>query len=266
MTGDEHSFGIPSGSALRQLLGAMDTRLGEMPEPQLQSLLTELQQSLVAPQSREATLVNPHCARDASLPPEPRWQDRVIIEQIPPHARVLDLGCGEGWLLSQLKRTKGIDGQGVELSAEEVFRSVQRGVNVLQCDLDEGLKGFADQSFDYVVLEETLQTLHHPLRILTEILRVGRRGIVTFPNFGYWRVRLDLAVRGRMPVTERLPHRWYDTPNIHLLCLSDFLDWARQQQIRLVDAKVLADGQVRPMNGDDGLYAQEVLIVFEKNS
>jgi methionine biosynthesis protein MetW len=194
-----------------------------------------------------------------------RWQDELIGHQIPKGARVLDLGCGSGQLLAELIELKQVNGQGVELDDEAVFQCVARGVPVLQTDLEHGLKGFGDQAFDYVILEETLQTLQRPVEVLREMLRVGRRGLVSFPNFAYWRVRLDLGVRGRMPVTEWLPHRWYDTPNIHLFTLQDFLDWAEEDGVRIVQGWVLVEGQVRALGREDNLYAEEALVVIEKN-
>ena len=115
-----------------------------------------------------------------------------------------------------------------------------------------------------MVLEETLQTLRRPVELLQEMLRVGKRGIVSFPNFGFWKVRLDLLLRGQMPVTERLPYRWYDTPNIHLLCLQDFLDWVHQHQVKVAEAHVFAEGKVRPMQEGDNLYAEQCLLVVER--
>mgnify|MGYP000044185714 CR=1 FL=1 len=193
-----------------------------------------------------------------------RWQDELLCRQIPEGARVLDLGCGSGQLLADLIERKRVNGQGVERDAEAVFQCVARGVPVLQTDLDHGLKGFGDQAFDYVILEETLQTLQRPVEVLREMLRVGRRGLVSFPNFAYWRVRLDLGVRGRMPVTEWLPHRWYDTPNIHLFTLQDFLDWAEDDGVRVVEGWVLVEGQVRALGREDNLYAEEALLAIER--
>ncbi len=193
-----------------------------------------------------------------------RWEDDVILRIIPEGARVLDLGCGDGQLLEKLHREKNVSGQGVELNQADVFAAIARGVPVLQIDLDEGLKELTNDCFDYVVLEETLQTLNRPTAMLQEMLRVGRRGIVSFPNFGYWKVRLDLLLSGRMPVTESLPYRWYDTPNIHLLCLQDFLDWVKQQKVKIAEAHVLADGEVRPMRDGDNLYAEQCLLVVER--
>ena len=194
-----------------------------------------------------------------------RWQDDLIEREITPGASVLDLGCGSGELLIALMRRKQVRAQGVELDPEAVFQCVANGVPVLHRDVDGGLEGFADRSFDYVILEETLQTLHRPVAVLKDMLRVGRRGIVSFPNFAYWRVRLDLGVRGRMPVTQYLPYRWYDTPNIHLFTLQDFLEWTAESRVRVVEGYVLAEGVTRALQPDDNLYAEEALVIVEKN-
>ena len=188
-----------------------------------------------------------------------RWQDAIIEREIPVGAPVLDLGCGGGELLERIIR-----GQGVELDPEGVVACGERGVPGFNIDLDQGLAGFADQSFDYVIMEETIQTLRRPLDVLREMLRVGRHGVVSFPNFAYWRVRLDLAVRGRMPVTGGLPHRWYNTPNIHLFTLEDFLDWSREEGVVVRRAFSLVDGEPRPLGPDDNLQAEEVLLFIEK--
>ena len=145
----------------------------------------------------------------------------VISEWIEPGSRILDIGCGDGTLLDHLRRTRKVRGYGLEIDADNVASCVARGVNVIQADVDDGLKDFATDSFDYVVLTQTLQALARPDQALTEILRVGRRAIVTFPNFGHWRVRTQLLL-GHMPLTPALPAQWYDTPNIHLCTVDDF--------------------------------------------
>lgn len=193
-------------------------------------------------------------------PPEGRWQDDLIARGIPKGAAVLDLGCGGGELLDRLIRERGVRGQGIELDPGQVMACVGCGVPVFQSDLDEGLNGFPDGRFDAVVLEETIQTLRKPVAVLSEMLRVGRVGIVSFPNFGHWRVRLALTLHGRMPVTERLPYRWHNTPNIHLCTLDDFLDWAREAGVKVERGFVLADGAVRPLAEGDNLHAEEVLL------
>jgi len=196
-----------------------------------------------------------------------RWQDRVILDEVPRGASVLDLGCGEGELLSQLIRKLAVRGQGVELDPLAVLKTIDRGVPVLNIDLDHGLLDFADQSFDYVILESTLQTLKNPLAILREVLRVGRRGIVAFPNFGHWRVRFDLAVRGRMPVTPELPYGWHDTPNIHLFTLADFLDWCLANEVTVKRSFGLIEGRLRDgLSPTDNLVVEEVLIFLEQTS
>lgn len=195
-----------------------------------------------------------------------RWQDEVIQRTLPSGARLLDLGCGTGELLSRLMREKKISGQGVELDADAVAECVARSVPVLQMDAAGGLEEFSDGHFDYVLLEDTLQTLRDPVAVLKEMLRVGRNGIVSFPNFGHWRVRLGLALNGRMPETERLPYRWYDTPNIHLFTLMDFLDWASEFGVRVVEGYAMADGTVRELRPEDNLEAEEVLLFLSNGS
>lgn len=191
------------------------------------------------------------------------WQHTFIAGEIPPGVSVLDLGCGEGGLLAWLSEEKSVRVQGVELEADKVAACVEKGIPVIQTDLDLGLKVFPDKSFDYVILEETLQTLRRPDVIISEMRRVGRRGIVTFPNFGFWRVRLDLAVRGRMPVTGWLPYRWHQTPNIHLFSIRDFIDYAGETGMNLIRIHVLESGVSRPFRQGDNLYAEEALVVFE---
>lgn len=193
-----------------------------------------------------------------------RWQDKVIIDAIAPKSSVLDLGCGNGALLKQLVAQKNVKGQGIELSAAAVLECVKRGVAVFQDDIYEGLQLFPDHSYDYVILEETLQTLERPDKVLLEMLRVGRRGFISFPNFAFWQVRLDLAVSGRMPRTGWLPYHWYDTPNIHNLSIQDFLIWAENEKINIVEGYVLADGGVRELRISDNMYAEEAILLVEK--
>lgn len=148
----------------------------------------------------------------------------IISEWIRPSSHVLDLGCGDGALLKHLADARQTTGYGVEIDVDNVVKCMQAGINVIQSDLDvTGLGQFGDGVFDYVVMTQTLQAIHRPDVLLEEMVRVGKEAIVTFPNMGHWRVRLSLA-RGRMPVTDHLPHNWFDTPNIHLCTLRDFED------------------------------------------
>lgn len=147
---------------------------------------------------------------------------QIISEWIHPDSRILDLGCGDGTLLQHLKEVRNATGYGIEIDHDKVVKSIANGVNVIQADLDGGLSDFDADSFDYVVMTQALQVVSYPDKLLNEMLRVGRQGIVTFPNFGHWRSRLQLGFGGRMPVTATLPHEWYNTDNIHLCTLIDF--------------------------------------------
>jgi methionine biosynthesis protein MetW len=167
---------------------------------------------------------------------------QAIARLVPHGARVLDLGCGDGALLAHLQKHNGCTGYGVELDDTNVLACAQRGVNVLQLNLDQGLKVFADQSFDVVLQIDTLQHLRNAEVMLRETARVGKIGIVAFPNFAHWFNRLSV-LRGRMPVTKRLPYQWYDTPNIRVGTYADFADLARKNDLQVLDAFGLQHGQ-----------------------
>ena len=167
---------------------------------------------------------------------------QAIARLVPHGARVLDLGCGDGAWLAYLQKHNGCTGYGVELDDANVLACAQRGVNVLQLNLDQGLKVFADQSFDVVLQIDTLQHLRNAEVMLRETARVGQIGIVAFPNFAHWFNRLSV-LRGRMPVTKRLPYQWYDTPNIRVGTYADFADLARKNDLRILDAFGLQHGQ-----------------------
>jgi methionine biosynthesis protein MetW len=155
----------------------------------------------------------------------------IIGEIVEPNTKVLDLGCGEGELLAWLAENKNVDARGVEISAAKVQRAIARGVSVYQGDIDEGLADYPDQAFDYVILSQTLQETRRPLKVLREMLRVGRRVIVAFPNFGHWRVRLSMLWSGRAPKTRLFPYEWYESPNIHFLTVHDFEALAAQENL-----------------------------------
>jgi methionine biosynthesis protein MetW len=156
--------------------------------------------------------------------------DYAIISQIvEPNTRVLDVGCGDGELLEWLAEHKGVDARGVEIVGTKVQRAIARGVSVYQGDIDQGLADYPDQAFDYVILSQTLQETRRPLKVLNEMLRVGRNAIVAFPNFGHWSVRLAHLWTGRAPKTKLFPHDWYDSPNIHFLTVHDFQALAQKE-------------------------------------
>ena len=151
-----------------------------------------------------------------------RYDLQLIYDWIAPGSKVLDLGCGNGTLLRHLQNNKNTTGYGLELNPDLVAECIDNGVNVIQTNLDKGLNSFDSNSFDYVVLSLTLQAMRNPNRLLEEMLRVGTQGIVTFPNFAYWKNRFQIALSGKMPVSHELPYKWYNTPNIHLCTINDF--------------------------------------------
>lgn len=158
-------------------------------------------------------------------------------------AKVLDLGCGDGSLLSHLKSARGARGYGIEIADENIVNCIRNGVNVIQMDLEAGLSGFEAQSFDFVILSQTLQAMKNIEQLVNEMLRVGKQCIVTLPNFGYWRHRLQIMA-GHMPVSEDLPYQWFDTPNIHLCTFDDFEAFCREREIRILERSAINDDKV----------------------
>jgi methionine biosynthesis protein MetW len=148
----------------------------------------------------------------------------LVTDMVEPGSRVLDVGCGDGSLLALLRDRKEVDGRGIELSREGVNTCLAKGLPVIQGDADTDLADYPDDTFDYVILSQTIQATRQPKVVLEHLLRIGRRAIVSFPNFGHWTVRLDLFLRGRMPVTRNMPYSWYDTPNIHFCTIRDFVE------------------------------------------
>jgi len=179
---------------------------------------------------------------------------QLIADMVEPKSRVLDVGCGEGILLDYLGRFKQVDGRGIELSMAGVRAAVAQGLSVIQGDADTDLKDFPTGAFDYVILSQTLQATRDPRSALLHMMRIGRRVIVSFPNFGYWRVRAHLLLRGRMPMTETLAHGWYDTPNIHLCTIRDFRALCTELDIG-IERQLSMDGRGRPLFDGGGLLA-----------
>jgi len=155
----------------------------------------------------------------------PRIGHEIIINEVPERSRVLDLGCGDGVLLETLRDVKKVKGYGVEISEEGVSICLEKGLSCYQGDIDDGLEDFQDNSFDYVILNQTIQNIKKPEFVLQEILRIGLNAIISFPNFGYYRIRLHLMFQGTMPKNRLLPYEWYETPNIHLLSIKDFQNY-----------------------------------------
>jgi methionine biosynthesis protein MetW len=170
----------------------------------------------------------------------------VVARMLEPKSRVLDVGCGDGTLLRHLSERHGVDARGIELSQRGVNDCVAQGLSVIQGDADTDLAGYPDDSFDFVILSQTLQATRKPRQVLEHMLRIGKHAIVSFPNFGHWRVRGQLLVKGRMPITDALSYAWYDTPNIHAFTIRDFVALVRMLDGRIEEAKAL-DESGRPV-------------------
>jgi len=184
-------------------------------------------------------------ARAFNPPSELRGDLRLVGSMIEPSTRVLDIGCGDGELLYYLVHNKGVDGRGMELSQSGVNSCVRHGLSVIQGDADNDLEDYPSDAFDYVVLSQTLQATRKPREVLLNLVRIGRHAVVSFPNFGHWRIRLGLLIAGRLPSTALLPYPWYETPNIHLCTIRDFALLCRDEGIR-VERSVSLDRFGRP--------------------
>lgn len=164
---------------------------------------------------------------------------KLIAEMVEPNSRVLDVGCGDGALLDYLSHAKNVDGRGIELSMDGVRQCVAHGLSVIQGDAEADLKDYPAEAFDYVILGQTLQAMKQPRDVLEMLCRIGRRAIVSVPNFGYWRVRMQLMLTGRMPVTEKLGYQWWETPNIHFCTLRDFVVLTEEMGITIEQTRII---------------------------
>lgn len=200
---------------------------------------------------------------EARRPTDIRVDLRLIATMIEPSSRVLDVGCGDGQLLDYLVRNRGVVGRGIELSQAGVNASVAHGLSVVQGDADTDLGNYPTQAFDYVVLSQTLQATRNPKRVISELVRIGRKAIVSFPNFGYWRVRWQLLLRGRMPQTDALGHQWHETPNIHLCTILDFAELCSAMGVKIERsislnpkgrAAVLQRGRMANLFGEQAVF------------
>ena len=191
----------------------------------------------------------------------------IITELIDEKSTVLDLGCGDGTLLKLLKEKKSVIGKGIEINQNSVIQSIQNGVSTIQGNIDEGLKQFNDEEYDYVVLNSTLQSTEKPDFVIKEMLRVGKKVIVSFPNFAYWKLRFYLLLKGKMPKTNRLPFEWYDTPNIHLLTINDFFEFAQNNNIKILKSIYSNKGKIKNdmfINFFNSLFAEEAIFILTK--
>jgi methionine biosynthesis protein MetW len=197
--------------------------------------------------------------------PDPRLEltDEVVITRVPPRSRVLDLGCGDGRLLASLRDGHHCSVQGIDVDRESMVLALARGIPVIHCDLDRGLAGFPDDSFDVAILSQTLQQVRHPRMIVKEMLRVAKRTLVVVPNYGQWRVRWHLLIQGRAPVTENLPYEWYDTPNLHFMSMLDFRELAGVVGARIVEELPLRHGRPLTRNFWSNWRADSALYMLE---
>lgn len=188
----------------------------------------------------------------------------IVKEWISPGSKILDLGCGDGTLLQELEQEKNCSGYGLEIDAEKITACVHKKINVIEQNLDADLTNFDSQSFDVVVMSQTLQAVKYPDRVLEEMLRVGKKCIVSFPNFGHWRCRLHLALQGKMPVSKLLHYGWYDTPNIHLCTIKDFQNTCFEKGFKIINRTVVSSNPIdqllsKPANffGETAIYLLE---------
>ncbi len=207
-------------------------------------------------------------AHVAAEPAAQRIDLRIIADLVEPGSRVLDVGCGDGALLALLEEWRGVDGRGIEISQAGVNECVARGLSVIQGDADRDLVHYPDGAFDYAILSQTIQATDNPKLVLNELLRIGRRAVVSFPNFGHWSVRSSLFFKGRMPVTKSLSYSWYDTPNIHFCTIRDFVDLARDVGAEVETAVALnASGErlgVRMPWSLWNLFGQQAVFVLKR--
>lgn len=191
----------------------------------------------------------------------------IITDIIDKGAKVLDLGCGDGTLLAKLIEEKGVSGLGVEINQDQVISALGKGLSVIQGDIDEGLKGFSDKEYDWAILNQTLQSTEKPNFVVDEMLRVGKKAVVSFPNFAYWKVRFYLFFTGHMPKSKILPFEWYDTPNIHLLTVKDFYEFCEKRNIKILKSVYMTRANVKKnffIRLLSNFFAEEVIFVISK--
>lgn len=193
---------------------------------------------------------------------------KVIADLIEKNTRVLDVGCADGILMEFLRDNKSIDIRGLEISKEKVQKCIEKGLTVIEGNAEKDLKQFPDKSFDYVILSQTLQAFLNPELVISELLRVGKKAIVTIPNFGYWKIRLHLLTKGTMPITKTLPDEWYNTPNLHMCTIKDFVSFVKSKNFKIFKSLALNEKNVSLINKTNleikNLFADLGIFLIEK--
>ena len=193
---------------------------------------------------------------------------KIIVDLIEENTRVLDVGCDDGTLMESLKKNKNVDARGIEISKDKVQICVSKGLTVIEGNAELDLKQFPNDSFDYVVLGQTLQAFVNPEIVIKELLRVGKKAIITIPNFGHWKVRLNLLIKGTMPITESLPNDWYNTPNIHMCTIKDFVKFSKIINFKIFKSLALTNKNISNINNSNlfykNLFAELGIFLIEK--